>query len=902
MSNEYFVDYITNTGAIAKLTESQYHKIKVMPKFDSNKVTFLQGGAKPQDTGTPPPQDPLNYDFGEDEETQKIYDQMSEPELPEVEMNASDAPKDAGVRTLALEKFEKQLGNTDVSKITPRAVELLAEKFAEDPGNIQLKNQLKLAKGYLALKNAPISDGEIDVDDRYGKGALSKAKQEVALAGKTGTMAEGLFPETFEASRDDDNDGVSFRKWAATLEDLTTMPARVVIATFQNSDSEADFLQKMAINSSEDTDLAELTKEALNVVNFIPGTKAPAWIASKAKYLALKGKGKGVVSGVLNKVSDVASKVDNFAMGAVDDVAENIVTQGMPSYIVKAMGKYAPKAGGDMKIPRALTRAAIDDMPTVAQDALFRLTNGNDDDSEILMDLLIGTSVGGFLKRKVAGGSTSRIAKPLDELKVREAPFDGPEDLLEIKGIETEGYQYQNIKDALKLVEDAVGEKSKDLDIILKDFDIDISDILKNKQVEASGIAGKASSETIELAKTIEGLTTNGVISGDKLRKEIQELGKIAFDLKGQSKTASEEQVKGLWAELRNAVVDGLPGYSKESVSNYFDDMASLNSKILGPIKKGKGYEGDIDGNIESILNKLRRNVAKPGSGKVSSSLTPLFALSREAKDLVTANFKKEMSGKSIGEKEFLKRRRDRVIQKFSFAGNELRQLRYLTDEFGETVGLSKFLDETAKGGVGGMLSKVVSALKPFITKPSKAVAKGARLNVTDIINAASEYATESDANGVDIGEGIDTKESLVEEKPKGGVLKNKVDPVARKKLTAYTRKHNQDFKTGDSGVRSDGADYKTLDPMMSAMSKTYKDMGFTDKPTITSITDGDRSKPSYHDSGRGIDYRSNHLPFAKQEELRDNLQENLGGRYEVILHKEKGDEYHIHVEPSPSY
>jgi hypothetical protein len=50
------------------------------------------------------------------------------------------------------------------------------------------------------------------------------------------------------------------------------------------------------------------------------------------------------------------------------------------------------------------------------------------------------------------------------------------------------------------------------------------------------------------------------------------------------------------------------------------------------------------------------------------------------------------------------------------------------------------------------------------------------------------------------------------------------------------------------------------------------------------------------------MDYRTKHLSDSKAEELRGNLQKNLGSRYKVIFHKEEDDEYHIHVQPSSSY
>jgi hypothetical protein len=64
--------------------------------------------------------------------------------------------------------------------------------------------------------------------------------------------------------------------------------------------------------------------------------------------------------------------------------------------------------------------------------------------------------------------------------------------------------------------------------------------------------------------------------------------------------------------------------------------------------------------------------------------------------------------------------------------------------------------------------------------------------------------------------------------------------------------------------------------------------------PTVTSANDGKHMDTSYHYKNLALDLRINDVPESAWPKLKDELQDQLGSEYQVILEKD-----HIHVEPS---
>lgn len=67
----------------------------------------------------------------------------------------------------------------------------------------------------------------------------------------------------------------------------------------------------------------------------------------------------------------------------------------------------------------------------------------------------------------------------------------------------------------------------------------------------------------------------------------------------------------------------------------------------------------------------------------------------------------------------------------------------------------------------------------------------------------------------------------------------------------------------------------------------------------ITSARRPRIGKNSWHQFGRALDFRANHLTPAEQARIYSDIREICGPQYDVILHGE-GDNIHYHVEFDP--
>lgn len=653
-----------------------------------------------------------------------------------------------GMRNKALQNLQRKIGKTKIEDVTPENVAKLRARW-ESTGDRNLLDQLKLAEAVIAVKNAPVTEsGELDIKDKFGARALKGAQRDIALENKMGTFAQSAFPELFnvfaeEGGSDDLLRIPSFRQFAAVLEDMGTSLPRVLNAALVSS-GEGEFRQKMALLSDEKTASEELATEALNLFNFIPAERIgrlPGWLQKIKTPKSLESVEK--LKEVTGKVMDKASDIEKFAYGdPASDIAEAITTRGMPDYIQKYLPEDLSKLS-DPSFKRSFVKQAIEDAPSVVQDALFRVSNGNEDDAEILMDAIIGASIGGVIGKYTGQVDDGfRVKDPVKALSKVE-PELSPRELAD-RGIQVSGFQTGNVRKAIDLVEEAAKDKSKELDVLLENFDIDIGDILDFRSKPVAGMAKFETEAARPYAKIVkEMVDVDGKINAKTLRDEISKLGDISFNIKQDPTFKGKAGVDKLWKDLRNRLTDGLPDALGRDVNDLFSEMSQLNNNILTPIKKGKGFEQDINSSVDSILGKLKRVVAKP-EAPIGNVLTPIFALSSEARKIVNKKYDNLIaSEKSAGKRRVLEKQRRKELEHFDFAGNELRQLRSLTDEYGTKAGLDIYLG----GSKRSMVYKTIKALRPLIVAPVKGGAKGAKLNITDVINAGLEFTDEGSGN-----------------------------------------------------------------------------------------------------------------------------------------------------------
>jgi hypothetical protein len=487
----------------------------------------------------------------------------------------------------------------------------------------------------------------------------------------------------------------------------------------------------------------------------------------------------------------------------------------------------------------------------------------------------------------------------------------------------------------------------------------DLNDKIESERL-AAGDAGRIGGEVIEdKAKNIQKLEgyseslSQGVVPGsektmvsyDDLHQKLANIATDIFD-KTTSATKATSVANALrdnvWKPIRNNLTKNAPVEDAKRIDELLEKAHVFQTEILSPVTDRHGSVAFKK--LESGINKFVRG------GKGDVALKVLAEVSSTYKIMRKAEYDKAIVGMSFGQRRILKKKYDKDVGRMGFFENaEMKELsimleKILKDEAAsEGKKISSIYDiiRATKGLPGVALRGLIKGARKAAIVGSKKPAQSIEA-ISEVVNQIKEYSTGDSGETESIG--ASTKEpgyietgmnkakdvlgglEYLGKKGKAGLevakdidntfgvsdkidaainakLKtNEVNPKARNKLKAYAKKHNQDFKTGDSGVRSTGANYTFIDPVMSGMTKVYKDMGFTDKPTITSITDGKRDGKSYHKTGEGMDYRTKHLSDSKAEELRGNLQKNLGSRYKVIFHKEEDDEYHIHVQPSSSY
>ena len=240
-----------------------------------------------------------------------------------------------------------------------------------------------------------------------------------------------------------------------------------------------------------------------------------------------------------------------------------------------------------------------------------------------------------------------------------------------------------------------------------------------------------------------------------------------------------------------------------------------------------------------------------------------------------------------------------------------MRTLRYLSDKYGDKIGLSKFLKKNKRS----LIYDILSGLKPLVTRPIKAGAKGTRMNLTDVIDSIEEEYLQEDGenrlgiigSGIDAtNEGIDSaKEAFdtsidygkqgIEGAKKLGLLtpKEKALKVKEKVYKDYASKIGLKFKKEVSFVGAKPIVKKIMNDTKAAYSK----YGVT--PLITSGTEFVKErKGKSHTRGVGMDFSvsnlSKDLATRKKQELA--IQKSLQKKYRVEFH-DAGTGHHLHVQ-----
>ena len=94
-------------------------------------------------------------------------------------------------------------------------------------------------------------------------------------------------------------------------------------------------------------------------------------------------------------------------------------------------------------------------------------------------------------------------------------------------------------------------------------------------------------------------------------------------------------------------------------------------------------------------------------------------------------------------------------------------------------------------------------------------------------------------------------------------------------------------------GANIQGISFK-MRKVLKAADKIWKDYG--KELVITCGMDGEHSAGSLHYYGLAVDLRTNYFDEALQETVRQELQNELGIEYDVVLHTT-----HIHAEYDPT-
>lgn len=753
----------------------------------------------------------------------------------------STAPAEAE-RTAALEQFQKRIGKTNIDDVTPENLAKLEKRFAETRDR-SLLPQIKLAKGIINLKNAPIVDGKLQVDDKYAQQSMDKAKREQTITAKTSDPVLAIFPELSKVIREEggEEDWIpSVRATMAAIEDLGTSVSSA-LAAVMDSDSEGDFFQKMALTADERSTGENILNEVGNLINYLPSSKGkllPEWFGKFTaktgrgveKYGKLKSTiGQTIQGDVLQKVGrgtqklgeklgSASKKLQAVAQGANQgDIAQSIAITGVPKNIASTVAKEMinPSSG---KLKTAMIKTVMDDLPSATQDALFRITSGDSSKQEALVDFLIGLTIGTGINRfkaKTPKGRLQNQTEMLTELEGKAA-----KDELSSRGLELGGYQIDNVNEALEIVEEAMKREGDELDQILSEFNIDISDILETygkRTPGAEGIGRKEAANYVlptgELAAkpNPKGIIDNqiqpGEIRGDVLRQEVSSLGDLAFS---EGSEIVHPGAKKAWQVYRDRLIDGIPNEdARIAADQYFNTMEELYSTILSPVKKGKSNDLVVDTKIEGMLKKLRNAVAKPETS-VSVSLRPLFDLSSKAKEEVVKQFDEKIAkASSKAQKRALEKQRDQKISKFNFAGNELRILREFVEEFGEKEGLRKFLEQPKRS----MLAKTLRAVWDGTKFLSKGPKEGARKNLYESVNYLVEKYNEPE----DVG--LSSNDSSVSNNTKS-------------KIGEYAR--SEGWKT-QSGINWDNVT-DDIKPALNFAKQAAKEAGLESLPEISSL------------------------------------------------------------------
>ena len=481
---------------------------------------------------------------------------------------------------------------------------------------------------------------------------------------------------------------------------------------------------------------------------------------------------------------------------------------------------------------------------------------------------------------------------------------------------------------------------------------VDLNDEIESERL-AAGDAGRIGGEVIEdKAKNIQKLEaqseslSQGVVPGsermyvslDDFMKHAGTIGDEIFDAGKKSKSAKKAALeKNVWIPMRNKYTEGMsPDDAKE-----FDEILSSLSDFHVNFDNIVSNASTKKDGLAAIEKKINTFVSTPGAD-VTRVISLVAESSKRYATALEAEMKAALKGVARGTTDWRrinKSYKSKIAKSDIIANAELKNLstsiKGLLAKEGSVSSGNLFVDiKRAVKKVGGLAGALVGAMVKnsrggvgIATRNADETLEYLKENMgmlEDALNDVSTNSSESIGKSTkdptllektkqlasDVGEGIDSvKEGVetsidyanqgIEGAKKLNLLKKK--SKITKKFEAKVKSHKQDLK---DNVEVKNADYGVIDPIMSGMNKSYKKMGFTDRPFITSVMDEakDRDPNSYHPKGQAVDYRTKHLSTKQAKELERTMRKEMGTQYDVVRHKTKSGEYHIHVEPSPLY
>lgn len=449
--------------------------------------------------------------------------------------------------------------------------------------------------------------------------------------------------------------------------------------------------------------------------------------------------------------------------------------------------------------------------------------------------------------------------------------------------------------------------------------------------------------------------STKTTVSYNVLHEKLASISNAIFD----SSTSAVKDTnlanalkENIYKPLRNSITKDAPLEDQIRIDELLDKAHTLELEILGPLR-------DRFGRIDGALEKLETSVNKFVRGGKAKGVTlqVLGEMSESYKILRKAQYNESIKGLPM-----LSRKRDKLkkdyesdIDKMSlFANAEMKELSIMLEGIlkkqSESPGkrISNVFDVASKipGLKGVLLRSTIKAARQGVAIGSKRPEESIEA-ISEAINGLTGADDDSDAS---VGEVQSIGESTTErgffekkydsanqfiEGVKGnvkGVAKvgGEIYDIAKpyiptdpkkksEKLDAY--KSSEEYKTLNKEQKKTTDDYfdyarsigqtvksdvvfkspkPIINQLMLGMNATYKELGITSQPAITSAEDADWLRPGYdrHEKGTALDYRLMHLDEVTRKKLVDSVKEKYKNNPNIDVEDHgEGQNYHLHIE-----